>query len=54
MQDPEIQQILHDPMINAALEDMQRDPGATRRVMSDPVIAAKIQKLIAAGVLAVK
>ena len=54
MQDPEIQSILHDPMVNAALEDLQRDSGSMRRVMQDPVMAAKIQKLIAAGVLGVK
>ena len=51
MQDPEIQAILRDPMVSAALEDMQRDAGAYRRVMGDPGMAAKIQKLIAAGVV---
>ena len=54
MSDPEIQSILRDPMVNAALEDMQRDPQAMRRVMGDPIMAAKIQKLIAAGVLGTK
>ena len=54
MADPEIQSILRDPMVNAALEDMQRDPQAMRRVMSDNVLAAKIQKLIASGILQVK
>lgn len=51
MEDPEVQAILTDPMVNAALEDMQRDPGAMRRIMADAGMAAKIQKLIAAGVL---
>ena len=53
MEDPEIQAILRDPMVNSALEDMQRDPGAMRRVMGDASMAAKIQKLIASGILSV-
>lgn len=40
--------------VNSALEDMQKDPSAMRRVMSDPGMAAKIQKLIAAGVLSMR
>lgn len=51
MADPEIQAILRDPMVNAALEDMQRSPDAMRKVLGDPTMAAKIQKLIAAGIL---
>jgi stress-induced-phosphoprotein 1 len=54
MQDPEIQNILRDPMVNAALEDMQRDAGAMRRVMADPTMAGKIQKLIAAGIVGMR
>jgi stress-induced-phosphoprotein 1 len=54
MADPEIQAILRDPMVNAAIEDMGRDPAAARRVLSDPVMAGKLQKLIAAGILSVK
>jgi len=54
MADPEIQAILRDPMVNAAIEDLSRDPAAARRVLSDPVMAGKLQKLIAAGILAVK
>jgi tetratricopeptide (TPR) repeat protein len=53
MEDPEIQAIMSDPMVNSALEDMQRDPAAMRRIMADQGLAAKIQKLIAAGVLRV-
>lgn len=51
MADPEIQAILRDPMVNAALSDLQTDPTAARRVLGDPSMAAKLQKLIAAGVL---
>jgi stress-induced-phosphoprotein 1 len=53
MSDPEIQAILRDPMVNQAIQDMQKDPQALRNVMNDPNMAAKIQKLIAAGVLRV-
>ena len=53
MEDPAIQAILADPMVNSALEDMQRDPAAMRRIMADRGMAEKIQKLIAAGVLRV-
>ena len=54
MADPEIQSILRDPMVNAAIQDVQKDPGALRRVMQDTVVAAKINRLIAAGVLSVR
>ncbi len=53
MEDPEIQAIMRDPMVNAALEDLQRDQASARRVMNDPAMAPKIEKLIAAGVLRV-
>ena len=33
---------------------LQKDPGALRRVMQDTVVAAKINRLIAAGVLSVR
>lgn len=51
MQDPEIQSILSDPLINNMLQQMESDPKYAAKAMSDPVIAAKINKLIAAGVL---
>lgn len=70
MADPEIQQILADPMVSApcesvasyfdpnqvrqALQDMQHDPAAAQTVLGDKVMAAKIEKLIAAGVLQIK
>jgi len=41
-------------MVNAAIEDLSSDPTAFRRVMADPGMAAKLQKLIAAGVLNVR
>ena len=50
---PTVQAIMMDPMVNQAIQDLQSDPTAYRRVMGDPVMGAKIQKLIAAGVLGV-
>ncbi len=51
MADPEIQAILGDPMVSQALRDMNTDPNAAMRVMKDPMMSKKIEKLIAAGVL---
>jgi len=50
-QDPEIQEILRDPIMNQILNDMQTDPKAVANHMRNPQVAAKIQKLIAAGIL---
>lgn len=54
MKDPEIQNILRDPSINQVLQDMQQNPGSAQAALSDPTIKAKIEKLIAAGVLSVR
>jgi stress-induced-phosphoprotein 1 len=51
--DPEIQSILRDPIISQAIDDMQNKPGAAERIMSNPGMRAKFEKLIAAGVLKV-
>ncbi len=51
MADPEIQAILGDPMVSQALRDMSSDPQAAVKVMKDPMMSKKIEKLIAAGVL---
>lgn len=52
MADPEIQAILRDPMVNQVIQDLSGgDQAAGQRAMQDPGMAAKIQKLIAAGVL---
>lgn len=51
MADPEIQAILSDPIIRQVLTDLQENPMAGRKALSDPGVAAKIEKLIAAGVL---
>jgi stress-induced-phosphoprotein 1 len=51
MKDPEIQQILQDPMINNVLKNLQENPAAAQGALKDPVIAERIQKLAAAGIL---
>eukprot|EP00320_Phaeocystis_rex_P000350 CAMPEP_0119077736 /NCGR_PEP_ID=MMETSP1178-20130426/95961_1 /TAXON_ID=33656 /ORGANISM="unid sp, Strain CCMP2000" /LENGTH=558 /DNA_ID=CAMNT_0007060121 /DNA_START=36 /DNA_END=1712 /DNA_ORIENTATION=- len=54
MADPEIQSILGDPQMRSILQEMQTDPKKANLAMQDPDISAKLQKLIAAGVLQVR
>jgi stress-induced-phosphoprotein 1 len=49
--DPEIQAILQDPVMRQVLNDMSENPSAGQKAMSDPGMRAKLEKLIAAGVL---
>jgi stress-induced-phosphoprotein 1 len=53
MADPEIQNILRDPMMQQVLKDLseQPDTAASRAHLQNAEVADKIQKLIAAGVL---
>jgi stress-induced-phosphoprotein 1 len=51
MADPEIQAILRDPIMMNVLQDMQTDPKAATKHLRDATVSAKINKLIAAGVL---
>jgi len=51
MEDPEIQGILTDPVMQQILQQMQSDPGAVRDHMKNPAIASKIRKLMASGIL---
>jgi stress-induced-phosphoprotein 1 len=52
--DPEIQNILRDPVMQNVLNDFQTDPVSAQRHLQNPGIMAKIEKLIAAGVLQTK
>ncbi|DAZ92496.1 TPA: hypothetical protein N0F65_012726 [Lagenidium giganteum] len=52
--DPEIQAILRDPVMQNVLQDFQTDPMGAQRHLKSPEIMAKIEKLIAAGVLQTK
>jgi len=50
-QDPEIQSILNDPVMQQILNQMQQDPAAAQDHLKNPLIASKIRKLIASGIL---
>lgn len=54
MADPEIQKILGDPAMRLILEQMQSDPKAIQEHLKNPEIAAKIQKLLESGLIAIR
>jgi len=51
LQDPEIQNILRDPIMRGILQEIQENPKALNEYMKDADIRSKIEKLIASGVL---
>ena len=51
MADPEIQSILQTPEVRNALQDLQTNPAAIQNIMKNPSLAAKIQKLVEAGII---
>jgi stress-induced-phosphoprotein 1 len=51
MQDPEIAQIMNDPVMQTILKQMQDDPKAGQDHMKNPAIYEKIKKLINAGII---
>lgn len=51
--DPEIQSILSDPIMNQILQQMQQDPKAIQDHMKNPQVAAKMRKLMQAGIVRV-
>ncbi|KQK00531.1 hsp70-Hsp90 organizing protein [Brachypodium distachyon] len=51
MQDPEIQNILTDPIMRQVLIDFQENPRAAQDHLKNPGVAQKIQKLISAGIV---
>ncbi|CAI9775537.1 unnamed protein product [Fraxinus pennsylvanica] len=54
MQDPEIQNILTDPVMRQVLSDIQENPKAAQEHMKNPLVMNKIQKLVSAGIVQVK
>ncbi|GKT64304.1 heat shock protein sti1 [Colletotrichum tofieldiae] len=51
--DPEIMSIMNDPIMQSILQQAQSDPAALTEHMKNPDIRAKVQKLVAAGVIRV-
>ncbi|CAK9171146.1 unnamed protein product [Ilex paraguariensis] len=51
MQDPEIQNILTDPVMRQVLVDLQENPKAAQEHMKNPRVMNKIQKLISSGIV---
>ena len=49
--DPEIQQILGDPMVQQVLRDFKDNPTYAQQALKNPSMAAKLNKLAAAGVI---
>ncbi|VFQ70759.1 unnamed protein product [Cuscuta campestris] len=54
MQDPEIQSILTDPVMNQVLSDLQENPKAAQEHMKNPLVMNKIQKLVSAGIVQIR
>ncbi|RKU43498.1 Hsp90 cochaperone [Coniochaeta pulveracea] len=49
--DPEIMSIMQDPVMQTILQQAQSDPKALQEHMRNPSVRAKVQKLVAAGVI---
>jgi stress-induced-phosphoprotein 1 len=54
MQDPEIQNILTDPVMRQVLIDFQENPRAAQEHLKNPGVKQKIQKLVSAGIVQMK
>ncbi|XP_028790207.1 hsp70-Hsp90 organizing protein 3 [Neltuma alba] len=54
MQDPEIQNILQDPIMRQVLVDFQENPKAAQEHTKNPMVMNKIQKLVSAGIVQIR
>ncbi|CAH9086216.1 unnamed protein product [Cuscuta europaea] len=54
MQDPEVQNILSDPVMRQVLVDFQENPAAAQEHLKNPLVKNKIQKLVSAGIVQVR
>ncbi|EST04686.2 Tetratricopeptide TPR1 [Kalmanozyma brasiliensis GHG001] len=51
MRDPEVAQIMQDPVMQSILQQAQGNPAALQEHMKSPIIREKVNKLIAAGII---
>ncbi|KAK7061350.1 heat shock protein sti1 [Favolaschia claudopus] len=51
MRDPEVAQIMNDPVMQQILQQAQSNPGALQDHMKNPIVRQKIQKLVNAGII---
>ncbi|TPX55954.1 hypothetical protein PhCBS80983_g04906 [Powellomyces hirtus] len=51
MDDPEVQRVMGDPVMQSILKQMQEDPRAAQDHMKNPSVAAKIRVLVNAGII---
>ncbi|GMN32636.1 hypothetical protein TIFTF001_003768 [Ficus carica] len=54
MQDPEIQNILSDPVMRQVLIDFQENPKSAQEHTKNPMVMSKIQKLVSAGIVQIR
>jgi len=52
--DPELQNILSDPVMRQVLKEMETDPKKAQEYLKDPTIKANLQKLVNAGVASIQ
>lgn len=51
MSDPEIQNIMIDPVMQQVLKEMQENPSSAARHLGNPGIGMKLRRLMAAGII---
>jgi stress-induced-phosphoprotein 1 len=51
MRDPEIQEIMSDPVFQSILQQAQQDPSSLATHMQNPTVRGKVEKLVRAGII---